>query len=164
MTENFDGGLGTSVTLTASDSTTNIGVDATVGFVVPAPGTEGSSSGEASAGEIVQLRGEEQVATDFGEGTELYKAFEAAKGMGMGTLVGYRVGSEGSMSAAVEALASTARFVVPLSEDEQEVQDALAGAKAAANGLEFTRVVAPGSDTPAGNAGSLTPAQQTTDS
>jgi|APHM01.1.fsa_nt_gi hypothetical protein len=156
MTENFDGGLGTSVTLTASDSTTNIGVDATVGFVVP--NSEGAS--EAPTDEIVTLQTEEVAKNALGESTEAYRAYEAAKAMGTTSLVAYTVGTEGSMSTAVEALAGVARFVVPLTEDDQKVQDALAGAAAAANGLEFTRIVAPGNDTAPADAGSLTPAQK----
>ncbi len=146
----YDGGLGTTVTVNASDSTSNTDFNTEVALI----GT--NENGSISPNDPQSLESAEQAATLFGDNSDVPAAYELATRNGSPTPLAVAVDSASpDYAAAVQAVASDARYVVPLTTESSNIQGALTGATDSADDFAFTRVVAPGPDTSPGSVTTL---------
>jgi len=146
----YDGGLGTTVTVTASDSTSNTGFNTEVALI------GSGENGSISPNTPKSLDSAEEAASLFGDKSEVAAAYEVAAQNGTRSPLGVAVDSASAdYGAALKTVADDARYVVPLTSDEANIQSALNAANDVANDLTFTRVIAPGPDSSPGSTETL---------
>lgn len=152
MSTTYNGGLGTTVTVSPVDSTSVVGFSSSIALVGESDG------GTATIGDPVQLSSEDQAVSAFGSGSPIVMNYALADHNGAGAIYGVGVdASAPDYKSAVMEVADDVRYIVVLTESDQYIMDAVNGAEEVATDMTFTRVFAPGENTDAQNTDSYSP-------
>lgn len=156
MSTTYDGALGTTVEVIPRGSNVTVGFDTTIVLVGP-DGTNATASNQ----DAVFLDDRNEADTEFGESSEIAKAFSAAKLNGAGEIYGVSVDQGAAdpdyTGAAQEAMSVDPRYIVALTQDDTNISDVRAVLTDYETDLEFARLFAPGEDTSVSDISSYSP-------